>query len=175
LIWTKVKDFFSPSGIGGSFIKGIPGKIKDMLVGAWNGLLDDLKNVWTNIKNWWNTNVAKTLTFGGQDIPLPPPFPGSVTLPRFSIKIPSFAAGGIVPATRGGMMALIGEGGKDERIEPLDPNGLSRRDKALIDYLSGGTGRGTTINVYPSPGMDERELAQKVSRELAYMMRRGSV
>ena len=64
-----------------------------------------------------------------------------------------------------------------ERVEPLDPNGLSARDKALIDYLSNNNPSGVgsaVINVYPSAGMNERELAQKVSRELVSMMRKGA-
>jgi hypothetical protein len=74
--------------------------------------------------------------------------------------------------TAGGTLAVIGEAGQSERVEPLDANGLSKRDKALISFM-GGTG--TTINVYPSEGMNEQELAKKVSRELAYQLRRGAV
>lgn len=84
------------------------------------------------------------------------------------------AEGGIVPATRGGMMFAIGEAGRPERVEPLDPDGLSKRDKAMITLLSGGKGSGITMNVYPSPGMNETELASKISRELAFQLRRGA-
>jgi hypothetical protein len=72
------------------------------------------------------------------------------------------------------MMALIGEAGKAERVEPLDADGLSKRDKAMIDFMSGGARGGTTINVYPSAGMDERQLAELVSRKLAQTMRKGA-
>jgi inorganic pyrophosphatase len=34
--------------------------------------------------------------------------------------IPQLADGGIIKATPGGMLALIGEGGKDEAVIPLD-------------------------------------------------------
>ena len=44
----------------------------------------------------------------------------------------------------------------------------------MIDYMTGGSGKGITVNVYPSAGMDERELANLVSRQLAYQMRRGA-
>jgi hypothetical protein len=50
--------------------------------------------------------------------------------------------------------------------------GLSRRDKALIKEMSGGGG-GNTFNVYPATGMDERELAEAVSRKVAWQMRKG--
>jgi hypothetical protein len=71
----------------------------------------------------------------------------------------------------GGTIARIGEAGRPERVEPLDPNGLSKRDKAIIDRLSGG---GVQITVNPSAGMDERELAALVSRQLAFQLRKGA-
>ena len=71
------------------------------------------------------------------------------------------------------MLARIGEAGRAERIEPLDANGLSKRDKAIITMLSGGGG-GINITVNPSPGMDEVELASLVSRQLALQLRRGA-
>jgi phage-related protein len=88
------------------------------------------------------------------------------------ISLPRLAEGGLVKATPGGIAAIIGEGGRNERIEPLDKNGLSKRDRAIIAQLSGGNG--TTINVYPSAGMDERDLADLVSRKLAFELRRGA-
>ena len=39
--------------------------------------------------------------------------------------------------------------------------------------LSGEKGAGMTVNVYPSPGMDETELASLVSRQIAFSLRRG--
>jgi phage-related protein len=89
------------------------------------------------------------------------------------VLFPGLAAGGIVPATSGGLLYNIGEAGKPERVEPLDPSGLSKRDRAIIQLLSGGM-NGATINVYPSPGMDEVELASLVSRQIAFQLRRGT-
>lgn len=62
------------------------------------------------------------------------------TMRNFGVK--GFATGGIVPATPGGLLAMIGEAGRSERVEPLDRQGLSVRDRAMIDLLSrqGGTG-----------------------------------
>ena len=75
----------------------------------------------------------------------------------------------------GGILANIAEGGRPERIEPLDPDGLSKRDKAIISELSGGAGgKGMTFNIYPSAGMDERELADMISRKISFMMRKGA-
>jgi hypothetical protein len=85
------------------------------------------------------------------------------------------AEGGTVPARPGGTMAVIGEAGRPERVEPLDPDGLSRRDKAMIQFLTNGTtGGGINITVNPSAGMDEKELASIVSRRIAYELRRGA-
>ena len=69
---------------------------------------------------------------------------------------------------------MIGEAGRPERVEPLDPDGLSKRDKAIISMLAGNGAGGATINVYPSAGMNERELANLVSKQLAYQMRKGA-
>jgi hypothetical protein len=47
----------------------------------------------------------------------------------------------------------------------------------MIEMLAGrnmGGGQGVTVNVYPSAGMDERDLAEMVSRKLQLMMRRGA-
>jgi hypothetical protein len=87
-------------------------------------------------------------------------------------NIPQLALGGIVSPSPGGTLARIAEAGKPERVEPLDPDGLSKRDKAMIQMLSGGAG-GMTINVYPSKGMNESELANMVSRQIAFQLRRG--
>jgi hypothetical protein len=94
----------------------------------------------------------------------------------FTIETPNvdyLAKGGIVPATPGGTLAMIGEAGRPERVEPLDPDGLSKRDKAMIEMLAGPAG-GINITVNPSPGMDERELAALVSRQLAFQLRKGA-
>jgi phage-related protein len=88
------------------------------------------------------------------------------------IQLPRLAQGGLVRATPGGVAAIIGEGGRSERIEPLDKDGLSQRDRAIIAQLAGSGG--ATINVYPSAGMNERELAELVSRRLAFELRRGA-
>ena len=84
------------------------------------------------------------------------------------------ALGGTVLPSPGGLLARIGEAGRAERVEPLDPDGLSKRDKAMIQLLSGGAGSGVTVNVYPSAGMNERELASVVSRQLALQFRTGA-
>lgn len=85
------------------------------------------------------------------------------------------AEGGIVRPSRYGTLAVIGEAGRSERVEPLDSDGLSVRDRAIIKELSFGGGGGVTVNVYPSEGMDEKELADLVSKKLAYQIRKGEM
>ena len=160
-VWNFVKPIFEKIG----------NKIQDAIGGAVSvvtGLIDGIKNVWdriiSGIKSAWNSGPGGF----GFDVPDWVPVVGGKTF-----RIPTLAQGGIIPASSAGTLAILAEAGRSERVEPLDPDGLSKRDKAMIDYLSGG-GSGATINVYPSAGMNERELAMKVSRELVSMMRKGA-
>jgi uncharacterized protein YukE len=163
--WKAVTGYITNTLIPG--VTGLPAKMAKALKGLWDGLLGGVQAAWANVKAWWNNNVAsKKLIIGGFKVL-------GVQIPKVELGFPRLAKGGIIPATPGGTMAMIGEAGRAERVEPLDPNGLSKRDKAMIDYLSGGGG-GVTLNVYPSAGMDERELADLVSRKLAQQMRRGA-
>jgi hypothetical protein len=164
--WNTVTGYITNTLIPG--VKGLPGKMATALKGLWDGLLGGVQAAWANVKAWWNNNVAsKKLVIGGFKVL-------GVSIPKVELGFPRLAQGGIIPASPGGTMAVIGEAGRAERVEPLDANGLSKRDKAMIDYLSGGAGGAVTLNVYPSAGMDERELADLVSRKLAQQMRRGA-
>ena len=91
-------------------------------------------------------------------------------------KILNMAMGGTVMPSSGGTILRVAEAGRPERIEPLDRNGLSDRDKAMIEMLAGGMG-GSKVNIVvnPAPGMDERELAAAVSRQLAFQLRKGGI
>jgi hypothetical protein len=161
--WTSVQAKFTEIIAG---VRALPGRIGNGLGNIWSGLTSGLQTAWANAKAWWNANVAsRQLKIGGAKV-------AGVTLPSFTLGFPRLAEGGIVPPSRGGTLAVIGEAGRSERVEPLDPDGLSKRDKAMIQMLSGGTGA-MTINVYPSPGMNESELASMVSRQIAFQLRRG--
>lgn len=164
-VWSFLQPIFTK--IGDGIKTGIGGAVS-FVTGLFDSLKSTVKTIFNAIAGFWNN------TFGKLSFKVPGWVPG-IGGKGFDVPdIPTLARGGIVPASAGGTLALLAEAGRAERVEPLDPNGLSRRDKALIDYLSGGATSGVTVNVYPSPGMDERELAQKVSRELAYMMKRGA-
>lgn len=92
--------------------------------------------------------------------------------PMQKVRLPRLADGGTVYPSSGGSIVNVAEAGRPERIEPLDANGLSKRDLAMIKELSGG---GMQITVNAAPGMDERELAEAVSRRLAFEMRKGTI
>jgi hypothetical protein len=52
-------------------------------------------------------------------------------------KIPALADGGIVKASPGGTLALIGEGGRDEAVIPLDRMGSMGGNNVTI-HVNGG-------------------------------------
>jgi phage-related protein len=91
------------------------------------------------------------------------------------VRLPRLAQGGVVMPSYGGSIVNVAEAGRPERIEPLDPSGLSNRDRALISELTGGMSGGITVNVYPSAGMDEKALAAAVSRRLAFEIKKGTI
>lgn len=86
---------------------------------------------------------------------------------------PKLALGGTVYPSPGGTLVTVAEAGRPERIEPLNANGLSDRDIAIMQQMGAGSGINITVN--PSPGMDEKELAAAVSRQLAFEMRKGTI
>jgi len=150
-----------------TFIKGLPAKIASAASGMFNGLKDAFKGAINFIIDKWNglSFTLPSISVFGKKI-------GGFTLS--TPDIPRLAMGGIIPPSPGGTLATIGEAGRPERVEPLDPDGLSKRDKAIISMLAGNGAGGATINVYPSAGMNERELANLVSKQLAYQMRKGA-
>jgi hypothetical protein len=147
-IWNNVKSALSSIPIFNSLLTGAE-KIFRTIAGLWNNTMGRIK---FSVPDW----VPK---FGGKG---------------FAFPTINLAEGGIIPATPGGTIARIGEAGRPERVEPLDPDGLSKRDKAMIQLLAGsGAGRSNVINVYPSQGMNESELASIISRQIAFQLRRG--
>jgi hypothetical protein len=148
-IWNGITGFISGAM---DKISGLVSKGWDFVTSAGHAALDGIKaavNVVIDAINWvigginWAINLANKLP--GPDIPDIP-------------KIPRLARGGIVPATAGGTLSIIGEAGRPERVEPLDPSGLSARDRALIDRLAGAAGAGSQVSVY----IGTRELTELV-------------
>jgi hypothetical protein len=134
------------------------------IFGAFGGFFKDIINAafirpWNRLVGGLSFTLPKIL--GG----------GTISLP----KLNELAEGGVVYPRPGGTAALLAEAGRPERIEPLDSEGLSARDRAIIAELAGPS-KGTTVNmtINPSAGMDERELASIVSRQIAFQLRKGA-
>ena len=137
---------------------------------VFSGILTPFRGAINGIIDAWNS-VARRFTVV---VPKWVPFIGGQTWKFNEVdRIPNFAQGGIVYPSAGGTIARVAEAGRPERIEPLDPSGLSKRDKAMIEMLAGNS-QGINITVNPSPSMDERELAALVSRQLAFQLRKGA-
>jgi phage-related protein len=161
-VWSGIKIAFE--GAWGFITRAIDGaksvfsKIGDAISAAFKAAINFIIRAWNKIEFKIPGFKIGPIGYSGFTLGLP--------------NIPELAEGGIINPTPGGTLARIGEAGRAERVEPLDPDGLSKRDKAMISLLSGGGG-GINITVNPSPGMDEVELANVVSRQLAFHMRRG--
>ena len=182
-VWNWLKDGLSAAWNGAkavwdtivTFISGLGAKIAKAGAGMWDGLKSGLATVINWIIGALNAAIGginlllkgvKFATFGKIDYTISP------------IPPVALAQGGIVPASTGGTLAVIGEAGRSERVEPLDPDGLSKRDKALVEALAGkngASGNGMVFNIYPSPGMNERDLAAMVSRQISFLLNKGAM
>lgn len=117
--------------------------IKEIIQGAWDfvtGKVDDI-----------NAKIGEAATAQAE---FNAAHPGGDA----GIFAPAAAEGGILRPTPGGQMVRVAEAGQAERIEPLDSTGLSQRDHAIIEKLSGAIGGGNTIIVK----IGETELTQIV-------------
>jgi hypothetical protein len=160
--------FQSVLKIGGGIVDIFRG-VGNLVLAVFGTLFRALGRIFNAIANAWNNSVGSL----SWTVPDWVPVLGGRSYSAPKLPLLNLAKGGIVPAIPGGIIARIGEAGSPERVEPLDPDGLSKRDKAMIEMLTAGK-TGATINVYPSAGMDERELANLVSRQLAFQMRKGA-
>jgi phage-related protein len=147
-----------------NFFKGIANFMIGLVEGMVNGMINAINNFTRPFKDAISAVVG---FFGG----------GNITFGNIpNIRLPRLAEGGVVSPRGGGTIAQIAEAGRPERVEPLDANGMSKRDKFMVDLLKSQNSAGTiNITVNPSPGMDERELASAISREISFQMRRGAV
>lgn len=181
-IWKGIGDFFTGiwntivgavQGVGKIFhdaFEGIAGFVR----GAFEGVLGAVKGPLNGIIGIVN-NAIKALNKLKVTIPDWVPLVGGQTFGLNLPTIPSLAKGATVMPRSGGSLVRVAEAGRAERIEPLDKQGLSERDRAIIRLLSEGSGQAPIqIIVNPSPGMDETELAAKIDRIIAFRMRKGA-
>ena len=123
--------------------------INNVTIPALNGLLAVFKTVFNGMAMLWNNSIGRLSFkfpsfvpgFGGKGFDVP--------------NIPMLANGGIVKASPGGTLALIGEGGQDEAVIPLN--------------RMGSMGANVTINVQ---GADPNAVVDALR---TYMFRNGSV
>jgi hypothetical protein len=116
-------------------------------------LLGVFKAVFNGIASVWNNTVGK-LSISIPDIPGLPGRGKTFAIP----KIPMLADGGIVKASSGGTLALIGEGGQDEAVIPLN----------RLNNYGGGE---SNVNIYVQ-GADPNAVVDALR---TYMFRNGSV
>lgn len=120
-----------------SFVTGLPGKIASAASGMFDGIKNAFKSAINGIIRLWNGLSFPSVTVGGGD-PLGsfgPSLP-EVTIGGWDLpNIPLLAAGGLVKASPGGTLALLGEGRDDEAVIPLR-DGMLTGDTFIID-LSG--------------------------------------
>jgi hypothetical protein len=104
----------------------------DGSVTAVKGLIAAFKSVFNGIASIWNNTLGKIQI----KIPDIKGLPGRGQ--TFGIpKIPMLAKGGIVKASPGGTLALIGEGGQDEAVIPLDRMGSMGGNNITINVQGG--------------------------------------
>ncbi|MCY1141385.1 phage tail tape measure protein [Actinoplanes sp. Pm04-4] len=117
-----------------NWFRGLPGRIGGALRNVFSGLWSGFKTVVNRIIAGWN-NLSFTVGGGS--------FAG-VSLPSVTVStpnIPYLAKGGIVQATPGGRLAVIGEGREDEAVLPLSKlRGLmAARARSVLELRSSGS------------------------------------
>jgi hypothetical protein len=115
-------------------------------------LLGVFKTVFNGIASIWNNTVGKV------SFEVPSWVPGVGGKGFKMPKIPMLADGGIVKASAGGTLALIGEGGQDEAVIPLN----------RLNNYGGGE---SNVNIYVQ-GADPNAVVDALR---TYMFRNGSV
>jgi hypothetical protein len=97
----------------------------ETLLGVYKGIFNGFASIWNNTIGKVQIKIPdiKGLPGRGQSFGVP--------------KIPMLADGGIVKASPGGTLALIGEGGQDEAVIPLDRMGSMGGGDVNI-YVNGG-------------------------------------
>jgi hypothetical protein len=112
------------------FIKSIPKKVSSALSNMWNGLKSGFRAAINWVIGKWNglsftipsvTILGKTL--GG----------GTLNTPN----IPYLADGGVVPATPGGRLVVMGEGGEDEVAAPVSKLPDLAGDRRIVLEIHG--------------------------------------
>jgi hypothetical protein len=129
-------------------LASIPGKVGRWFSDIGGKIAAPFKIGFASVANFWNRSI------GGFSFSIPSWVP-VVGGKSWSIpNIPMLADGGIIPATPGGMLALVGEGRQDEAVMPLDRLDSMMRSVAGAVARTGGDGGVTTRVVLDVTGAD---------------------
>ena len=120
--------------------------IKTTFTTIGDAIMKPFKVAFREVAKFWNNTLGKFKI----KIPDWVPLIGGKEFGFPQLPVPELANGGIVKARRGGTLALIGEGGRDEAVIPL-PKGMRK------DGIMGG---GITINV--SGALDPEAVARQI-------------
>jgi hypothetical protein len=127
-----------------NWFKALPSKTRNALSSLGNLILSPFRWAFNRIAGFWNGTVGR-LSFT-----VPGWVPG-IGGAGFSMpQLPQLAKGGIVPATAGGRIVRVAEGGEDEAIVPLSKMG----------QVAGAAGGGGTTRVWFDFAEAEREFAK---------------
>ena len=128
-VWNWIKGAFSTiAGIGTSIIKGAVNALLGFAERTINGFINLINGAIGAINKIPGVNIGKINT----------------------VSVPRLAEGGIIPATAGGRLAVIGEGGEDEAVIPLsklaqmDFGGSSNSETRIEINMSGVMARSQT-------------------------------
>jgi hypothetical protein len=128
--------------------------ITNVTIPLFKTLMDTVKTIFNGIATLWNNSIGK-IEIKIPDIKGLPGRGKTFGVP----KIPMLADGGIVKASAGGTLALIGEGGQDEAVIPLD--------------RMGSMGGGVNITIQTGVG-DPVAIGREVKRVMDAYSRRAS-
>lgn len=144
-IWEGIKSaIVNPIQSAYTEVKGWIDDITGAVTGAWStvsGIID-------NIKSAVGAAASAATTAAGFNNPL----------------MPAVAQGGTVAPVMGGTVVRVAEAGAAERIEPLDSQGLSARDKAIVKALAGNSGGGP---IYVTVKIGETELTGLIDTQVS--------
>lgn len=120
-------------------VRGIPGALAAAGRGMWTFLISGLISAANKAINGLNALIRRVNKLPGVEIGFIPKLPeladGGEIVRGPGNRVLPLASGGTVKATNGGVLAIIGEGGQNERVTPLDSSGLSRGERAILAAL----------------------------------------
>lgn len=128
-------------------VAGLPGRVSRATSGMFNGIKSAFRGAINYVIGRWNN-----LAFG---------IPGfsfaGMSVPGFTLNTPNIAylaQGGVVPATPGGRLAVVGEGGEAEVVAPL----------SKLPGLLGSAGGGGSVRVWLDTSGAETEFRRLLRR-----------